>query len=94
MPQIYSSTASRNPLDFETRRTQANGKSIVVTLPKVFADALEIGRGDLVRFCFHSADKRKVVMEKIALDNDVITTTTTTTTRIVPSNNEGNQVVG
>lgn len=70
MPQIYNPIISRNLLDFETRRVQSNGKSQVITIPKIFTDALNIERGDLVRFCFHSADRRKVVFEKISTADD------------------------
>jgi antitoxin component of MazEF toxin-antitoxin module len=58
----------RNPLDFETRRVQSNGRSLVISLPKQFTDQLNILRGDLIRFHLQVADKRKLVIEKINID--------------------------
>jgi hypothetical protein len=70
MARIYDSVNnSRNPLDFETRRVQSNGRSLVISLPKHFTDQLQILRGDLMRFHLHVADKRKLVIEKIIIDN-------------------------
>lgn len=70
MVQIYNSNSSRAPLDFETRRVQSNGRSLVISLPKQFTDQLQILRGDLMRFHLHIADKRKLVIEKISIDSD------------------------
>lgn len=70
MIQIYNSNSSRSPLDFETRRVQNNGRSLVISLPKQFTDKLGILRGDLIRFHLHVADKRKLVIEKIGVDSD------------------------
>jgi hypothetical protein len=70
MPQIYNQNASRNPLAFETRRVQSNGRSLVVSLPKPFTDQLGILSGDLVRFHLHTVDKRKIVLEKIEMVDD------------------------
>ncbi len=70
MPQIHNQNASRNPLVFETRRVQSNGRSLVVSLPKPFTDLLGILRGDLIRFHLHTIDKRKIVLEKIEMDDD------------------------
>jgi hypothetical protein len=70
MPQIHNQNASRNPLAFETRRVQSNGRSLVVSLPKPFTDQLGILRGDLIRFHLHTVNKRKIVLEKIEMVGD------------------------
>jgi hypothetical protein len=69
MVHIYRSNTSHNPLDFETRRVQSNGRSLVISLPKQFTDKLDIVRGDLMTFHLHVADKRKLVIEKIQIGN-------------------------
>ena len=61
---------TRNPLNFETRRVQSNGRSLVTVLPKMFADELGILRGDLIKFQYHTADKKKIVIEKINLNEE------------------------
>ena len=73
MGRIYDS-ANKNtkPLNFETRRVQSNGRSLVTVLPKVFTDELRILRGDLIKFQFHTADKKKIVIEKINLEEEVV----------------------
>jgi bifunctional DNA-binding transcriptional regulator/antitoxin component of YhaV-PrlF toxin-antitoxin module len=68
MPSVYSSTIARNPLNFETRRTQSNGQSLMIVLPKVFTERLGIKRGDLVRFYMNNTDKRKIMLEKISTE--------------------------
>ena len=65
--QVYNSTTAHNPLDFEMRRVQSNGRSLVTVLPKIFTDQLGIVRGDLIRFHINIADKRKLVIEKISI---------------------------
>jgi hypothetical protein len=75
MIQVNPNTAYK-PLDFETRRVQVNGRSLVTVLPKMFTDALGIERGDLVRFHLHVADKRKLVIEKIPIDTGMATPST------------------
>lgn len=71
MIEVYNSNSSRNPLDFETRRVQSNGRSLVTVLPKMFTDALCIERGDLIRFHLHAADKSKLVIEKIPIGTEM-----------------------
>ena len=68
MARIYYVNNGRNLLNFETRRVQSNGRSLVTVLPKVYTDELGILRGDLIKFQFHTADKKKIVIEKINLD--------------------------
>lgn len=54
MARIYDYVNNdRNLLNFETRRVQSNGRSLVTVLPKVYTDELGILRGDLIKFQFH-----------------------------------------
>jgi hypothetical protein len=68
MPQIYHSTASRNPLSFETKRVQSNGQSFMIVFPKVFADHLGLERRGLTRFYRHNSNARKIIVEKISTE--------------------------
>jgi len=70
MPQLYNARTAYNPLDFETRRVQSNGRSLVTVLPKLFTDRLGIVRGDMIRFHIHAADRKKLVIEKIDFGYD------------------------
>ena len=73
MIQVYNPNTAYKPLDFETRRVQVNGRSLVTVLPKMFTDALGIERGDLIRFHLHAADKSKLVIEKIPIGTEMPT---------------------
>lgn len=71
MTHIYNSNKTRNPLDFEVRRAQSNGRngqSLVVSIPKPFMDKLGISRGDLIRFHLDTTpNKRRMILEKIEI---------------------------
>jgi bifunctional DNA-binding transcriptional regulator/antitoxin component of YhaV-PrlF toxin-antitoxin module len=69
LTRIYNSANyNRNPLNFETRKVESNGRSLVTVLPKMFTDELGILRGDIIKFQYYTADKRKIVIEKVNLN--------------------------
>ena len=75
MARIYHSvknSSSRNLLNFETRRVQSNGRSLVTVIPKSYTDYLAIERGDLIKFQLQKdpIGRSKVIIEKIDLHND------------------------
>lgn len=72
MARIYDSVKnSRNLLNFETRRVQSNGRSLVIVIPKSYTDYLAIERGDLIKFRLQKdpGGRSKVIIEKIHLQN-------------------------
>jgi hypothetical protein len=72
MPRINHTNDSRNRLNFETRRVQSNGRSLVTVIPKSYTDYLAIERGDLIKFQLQKDlnGRSKVIIEKINLQND------------------------
>jgi hypothetical protein len=76
MVQIYNLNTAYKPLDFEIRRVQVNRRSLVTVLPKMFTDALEIERGDLIRFHLHVADKKELVFEKFPINTGMAASST------------------
>lgn len=56
-----------NPLGFECRTTQVKGNSLIVTLPKTYADFLNINQGDMIKIQLLK-DRRLLILQKVQLD--------------------------
>jgi hypothetical protein len=54
---------NKNPLNFETRRVQSNGRPLITVLSKLFIDELGILKCDPIKSQDHTANKKKIMIK-------------------------------